>query len=273
MAIRYDNKLNQEINKTIRNFNQKIARLEKTERDLIIPQKITKKELKQSYYNRSDLRRKLQELQRYSERGIEKTITTQGGVELSKYEYVNLKKEAMRVKQQLTREIHKLEKTSPKVFGKKQDTTYAQTGDQYYLNLKARRKALDKGKLKNLSKEQYNQYKSLVTRTAKNKQYYNNVFKDNYLQMLTDLGYYYGYDKVKLAQLKENLMELDSASFLKLFREEKSIQAILDYYPTIISSFGNKRGMRINPSDLKEDVSSLYDALIDNLDDITKDVK
>ena len=43
MAIRYDKKLNQEINKTIRNFNQKIARLEKTERDLILQSKITKK--------------------------------------------------------------------------------------------------------------------------------------------------------------------------------------------------------------------------------------
>ena len=29
MAIRYDKKLDQEINRTIKNFNQKIARLEK----------------------------------------------------------------------------------------------------------------------------------------------------------------------------------------------------------------------------------------------------
>ena len=44
MAIRYDKKLNQEINRTIKNFNQKIARLEKQERELL-PSKITKKEL------------------------------------------------------------------------------------------------------------------------------------------------------------------------------------------------------------------------------------
>ena len=42
MAIRYDKKLNQEINKTIRNFNQKIVRLEKEEKELL-PKKITKK--------------------------------------------------------------------------------------------------------------------------------------------------------------------------------------------------------------------------------------
>ena len=43
MAIRYDKKLNQEINRTIKNFNQKIARLEKQDRELL-PSKITKKE-------------------------------------------------------------------------------------------------------------------------------------------------------------------------------------------------------------------------------------
>ena len=34
MAIRYDKKLENEINRTIKNFNQKISRLEKQERQL-----------------------------------------------------------------------------------------------------------------------------------------------------------------------------------------------------------------------------------------------
>lgn len=270
MAIRYDVKLNQEINKTIRNFNQKIARLEKAERDLLLPTKITKKQLKQSYYNRTDLRRKLQEMQRFSQRDVEQTLKTKSGVVISKYDYENLKRESKLVKSQLTREIHRLEKASPRVLGKLQDTTFAQTGDQYYLNLKARRKALEKGDILSLKPEEFKRYKNLVSKTAKNKRYYNNVFKDNYLQMLTDLGYYYGYDKVKLAELKEKMMELDSSEFLKLFREEKSIQAITEYYPTIISNISGKKGVRINPEDLKEDISNLYDALLENIDDIIK---
>ena len=48
MAIRYDKKINQEINRTIKNFNQKIARLEKQQKDLILPDKITKKALKKA---------------------------------------------------------------------------------------------------------------------------------------------------------------------------------------------------------------------------------
>lgn len=268
MAIRYDKKLNQEINKVVKNFNQKIARLEKTEKDLILPEKISKKELKENYYTRTDLRRKLRELKRYSSRGIEETITTSGGVTLSKYELKNLQIESRRIKANLTREIKRLEVSTPKVFGKEQATTFSQMGDQYYLNLQARRKALEKGKITNLSKKQLQQYNKLLQKTRRNKEYYNNVFKENYQNMLTDLGYFYGYDNQKLNELKEKINKLESDKFLKLFREEKSIQAILDYYPNIKVKAGKNA---INPDDIKEDVTVLYDALIDNIDNILKD--
>ena len=58
MAIRYDKKLNQEINRTIKNFNQKIARPKKQERELL-PSKITKQELKNTSFTRVELQRKL----------------------------------------------------------------------------------------------------------------------------------------------------------------------------------------------------------------------
>lgn len=266
MAIRYDKKLNNEINKTIKNFNQKISRLEKSERDLLLPEKITKKELKENVYTRTELRRKLKELQLFSKRNIEETITTRGGVELSRYELTKIKRESSRIKASLTREINKLQSTSPKILGKKQISTFAQMGDQYYLNLQARRNALEKGDIGKLSNEQLKQYRSLLEKTRRNKVYYANVFKENYLQMLTDMGYYYGYDNDKLNKLKETLNNLDSNTFLKLFRDEKSIQAILEYYPNIVIKSGG-----INPEDIKEDVTNLYDALIDNLDDVLKD--
>ena len=91
MAIRYDKKLNQEINRTIKNFNQKIARLEKQDRELL-PSKITKKELKDNVYTRTELRRKLKELQRFSNRNAEDVITTSGGVRLTQYYYQNIKR-------------------------------------------------------------------------------------------------------------------------------------------------------------------------------------
>lgn len=262
MAIRYDNKLNKEINRTIKNFNQKISRLEKLERNLILPDKITKKALKESVYTRSELKRKLKELQRYSTRNIEETLKTESGLKKSKYELINLKKETTRIKRNLTNEIKRLEIEKPRVFGKTQARTFAEMGDPNYLNLIARRKALNKN-IEKLSEKEYERFKKLVEKTIKNKVYMNNVFKENYLKMLTDLGYYYDYDKDKLKKLEEKLMKLDSNNFQKLFESDKSIKAILDYYPIITDTLNS-----IDPDDVKEDVTNLYDSLIENLDEI-----
>lgn len=263
MAIRYDKKLNQEINRTIKNFNQKIARLEKTERELILPTKITKKELKSGVITRNELKRKLRELQRYSNRGIEETITTSGGVTLSKYELQNIKRENARVKRNLTMEIKRLQQTKPKVFGKLQATTFAKMGDSRYLNLVTKRESLNKD-LTKLSREQFARQQQLIGRIGKNQSYMNTVFKDNYFKMLAELGYYYEYDTDKLREIKNKLYKLSPEQFYKLFNEEKSITAITEYYRT-------RTGMFTDPDDIRADVTALYDALYENIDEILED--
>lgn len=264
MAIRYDKKLNQEINRTIKNFNQKIARLEKQERELL-PNKISKKDLKSNVYTRTELQRKLKELQRFSMRGAEDVITTSGGVRLTKYELNEIKRENARVKRNITREINRLKTNKPKIFGKKQTSTFSEMGDTDYLNLVARRKALEKD-INKLSREEFERFTKLVEKTGKNQSYMNNIFKGNYFEMLTDLAYYFDYDTDKLNILRQKLMNLKPNDFLKLFKEDKSIRAILDYYPVVTKNFN-----AINPDDIKEDVVNLYDSLIDNIDDIIKD--
>lgn len=264
MAIRYDKKLNQEINRTIKNFNQKIARLEKQDRELL-PSKITKKDLKSGVYTRTELRRKLKELQRFGRRGAEDIIETSGGVRLTQYNYQNIKRENARIKRNITREINRLRVNKPKIFGKTQTSTFSEMGDHDYLNLVARRKALEKD-INKLSRDELERFTKLIEKTGRNQQYMNSIFKQNYFDMLTDLGYYFDYDNDKLNILKQKLMNLKPNDFLKLFKEDKSIRAILDYYPIVTNSFN-----AINPDDIKEDVINLYDNLIDNIDMILQD--
>ena len=178
MAIRYDKRLNQEINRTIKNFNQKIARLEKEERELL-PSKITKKELKDSVYTRTELYRKLKELQRFSKRGAEDIIVTSGDARLTRYDYQNIKRENTRIKRNITREINRLRVSKPKIFGKTQSSTFSEMGDTDYLNLVARRKALEKD-INKLSKEELERFRKLVEKTGKSQQYMNSIFKENY---------------------------------------------------------------------------------------------
>ena len=264
MAIRYDKKLNQEINRTIKNFNQKIARLERQDRELL-PSKITKKDLKNSVYTRTELKRKLKQLQRFSNRNVEDVIETQGGARLTRYDYQNLKRENTRIKRNITREINRLRVNKPKIFGKTQASTFSEMGDTDYLNLVARRKALEKD-INKLSRDELERFTKLIEKTGRNQQYMNTVFKENYFEMLTDLAYYFDYDKDKLNKLRDKLMKLKPNDFLKLFKEDKSIRAILDYYPIVTNGFN-----AINPDDIKDDVVTLYDNLIDNIDMIMQD--
>ena len=271
MAIRFDKKLNQEINRTIKNFNQKIARLEKEQRELL-PSKITKKEIT-SLSSRKELKNKLKELQSFSKRGAEDVLTTSGGAKITKYELENLKQKQAKVKAALTRQINLMKVTKPKIFGKEQDVTYAEMGDEEYLNALAKRKYLDEKDIDKLTQEKLENYKKILEKTEQQKMYMNTNFKKNYENMLFDMAYYFNYDAAKVKELKEKLNELNPSDFLRLFREDKSIRAILDYYPIVTDVFNpkEKRKVGVNPEDIEQDVKNLYDALYENIDEILKD--
>ena len=306
MAIRYDKKLNSEIRKTVNNFNAKIKRIEKyiDNYNYLLPEKMTVKALKENVYTRNELRRKLKELQRYSTRGIEETMQTAGGYSISKYEYTNLMKEKSRVKGNITRSIKRLETTKPKVFGKVQSMTFAQMGESKYLNLLAKRKALET-RIDFLSKEEFKQYQTMVYKTGRNMEYMSSLFRDNYITMLNDLAYFtkYSNETMQISEqkyldilnkrksediLKElNFKEVekdgvktyevnkikyleyalsqikDDNKFYKFFEDEKAIKSITDYYVLATGKVKN-----FNPENIKDDVKSLYDNLINNIDDL-----
>ena len=267
MAIRYDKKLNQEMNKIIRNFNQKISRLEKQNKELLLPNKVTKQEIKANAHTRKELIRKLQELKRYSKRDIEKTIILDSGVAISKYEYENIKIEARRLKQSLAREI-KIKQVKPiRIGGLLQDSTFAQSGDKNYLNLVARYKALNKH-LENLDADEIKRYKMLINKSKRNSRYYDNIFMGNYLKALDDTAWFYGYDEKKIEEIKDKLLTLDSKDFTKLFTEDKLVEAILDYNMTEKSRL-KKRG--INVIAVRDDVINLFDTLYEKIDVILEE--
>jgi len=265
MAIRYDKKLNQEINKVIKNYNQKIKRIQNyaDSYNYLLPQTITKKNLKQNVYTRNELKRKLAELKRFSIRGAEQSMQLESGYLISRYEYENLKRETKRVKANISRELKRLETTKPLVFGKQQAVTFAQMGDSYYLNLKAKRENLEKN-IQLLKNEELKRYQALVYKTGRSHEYQNSLFRENYKKMLTDLAYYTNYDKDKLKELEDKLNKLSNREFYKLFQNEKAVKSITEYYPLVIG----KSIKGFNPNDIKDDVGSLYDNLIENIDDI-----
>ena len=265
MAIRYDKKFKNEINKVVRNYNQKISRIKRYDDayNYIIPEKISLKNIKKMAYTRTELRRKLNELKRYSQRGAETSIQLPGGYIMSKYEYINLKRERARVKRNLTNEIRRLETSKPTVYGKEQVATFSQMGDPYYLSTIGRKKAIDI-EWEKLTKEQLESYKERVYKIGRNLEYETSLFRENYKKMLFDLAYYTKYDEEKINLLSKKLDSLSNKEFYKLFYTEKSIKAITEYYLLITG----KKMNRIDPSTIRPDVWQNYDNLIENIDSI-----
>lgn len=270
MAIRFDKKLDKEINKTIKNFNQKIARLEREERALFVPAKVTKKEIVEGYKTRTDLRRKLKELQSFGERGAEQVLETKGGVLISQYELKNIKREKQRVLYNLKRELTKLGVQKIKVAGVEQDVTFKESGDENYLN-KLERYSLLKADISKMTQEELDEYLALLEKTKQYKNYRDNHFYDNYMQGLYEIGRFYNVDEVKMQAIRDKFYSLEPDKFLKVYDTDKAVQEIMHYYKLIRGYYSKNVGGKYwqQKYDIdKDEVSNLFDVLYNNLDRI-----
>lgn len=263
MAIRYDKKLQKEIYKAVNNFNAKVKRLEKQGRELT-PDKVSISDLKRTSESRAELRRKLNSLKRFSRRGAEDVISVGKGVPITRYEANEILIQYRTASRKLNTQLKKASTTAPKIFGKLQDATFKEMGSQLYTELQAKREILNKLSLKTIeSSKTLKSFKNLLTRI--NKPYISSTFKNNYIDMLKGTAYYYGYDNDKIKEIEEKLSKLDDVSFTKLFNEEASIKAVMDYYLQL------KMAQGVNPEFYKDDVKVLYDEFYDNLDEILQD--
>lgn len=265
--VRWSRKLNQEIDKVLTRYNAKIDRLRRKQADYILPSKMTKENLMETSYTTKDVRRRLADLSKFNERNATDTFTTSGGYNITRYEFNFLKREQRRVKAKLDKEILRYQTEAPTVFGVRQGFTFAQMGDSTYLNLKAKRQALEKD-IRNLSQEEFIKYRNVLYKLGKNRDYLAEGFRDNYLDIMFDIGYYIGYDKDKLKVLENKFMELTPEQFYKLYLSEKGIKMLRDYYQ-FFTDIEDKKEKGRDPSALYgEDISSYLDELINNIDDI-----
>ena len=133
------------------------------------------------------------------------------------------------------------------------------------MNLLSRYEMINKN-IEDLPIDELFKYRELLSKIGIDRNYLAENFKLNYLDMLTDVGYHVGYDEKKLNKLKLKLMEIDASKFYDLYINEKVIKDLANYYYVTID------GKR-DPKNFKEDVSTIYDSLLENIDFILKDYK
>ena len=267
MAYKISASAERDLTRAINNFNRKVKRLEKVDREIDIPEKESITAIKDRVTNKWELNREIDRLERFTKRNAEELIKNKSGVVMSRWEYENLQREQKRLSARLSREIERYGKITPKEFGKKQAANYAQMGDEKLSNMKARQRAISSKSLSKISREQLKSLKSLINKTNANYRKDKEVFYNNYLDgTLLNLGYYVGYDEEKLNYIKEKLNELTPDQFIKAFNTDVSLKDIQDRY--VLS---HEDG--ITPEILEADVTPVLDELYNNIDDIVASYK
>lgn len=225
--MKIQKKLLKDINKTLRNFNAKIRRLEKSGRDdIIIPERVGKGEFKE-YETTRDIRRRLRQLSRFSRKGAENALRLEDGSYVSvweKKEHDILKRTAL---SKISRQIKYYQSHKPRVYGKVQDVSFAKTGDEAYLRLISERNRLKTKGL--LSRRQMEIENRRSRRIVEQK---NHQFRENYYKMLDDIGSMLG-QKDKVEQIKDQLDKLSDKDFVDFFNEDKGLNAVTFFYQTI----------------------------------------
>ena len=222
-----------------------------------VPELVSVRDIKNQYNNRSELRRKLKELKRYSIRGMERTVKLDN-LELSQYELTNLKIERRRAKIRIARKI-KLLDTIPKEFGKDlSQFTYKQMGSDEYVKLKETRDKLEQD-IKSFDIMDLRHLENLIKNI--NKPSRNREFRQNYFEMLRETAYEVGYDDAKINEIISKINTLTDKKFIELITTDKGIQQIMYAYKDTK-----------NPRILQENYQAIYDTLdnlYENITDVT----
>lgn len=258
--IRYDEKLNNKINRVVKNYNAKIRRLEKLNKENVyIPKKIDKSvlnSLKESVNTRVDLNRRIKDLEEFNKRGGEEYVKGTHtpryiNNNIKRYKRIlnyNIKKEQNRIRDQYIKDNRNLDYL---IF------------DMDYKNLEAKKKMADVN-IKGRSIEDLNTYLNKLKSNTREIDF--EQWQSNYMDMLLDTGYMYGLDSHKLQKLRRKLETLDAREFDKLYKNEKIINQILYYYKQITDI-----AITYTYNEMESDIVGLYDELFNNIDEIIKD--
>lgn len=261
MAIRYDKKLENELSRIINNYNRKIARLNNKNAEFV-PEKISKRKLKETYSTRKELRQEINRLKRFTKRGSEEIITTKKGLKLSKWEIENIKIERQRAFRKINGGLKMYEIRKPKVLGKVQAVTFAQMGSTEYTNLLAKKKILKNKNINYLDKAELDRYKKMLRNI--NKPDESLGIKENMIEIIEKNGYMAGINNNTVEKIVEALESVDYRNFKDLIEDEKAIKVMFNYYNML-------RMPTFNPKNVEDDLITLYEGLADIIDSIVAD--
>lgn len=260
MAIRYDKKITKEIYRTVAQFNKKVKELE-GQSGVLIPDKISTREIKANVYDRRELKRELANLKRFLKPGAEEIIKTQGGTYTSRYDIEVLKSNVRSAKARVNAKLRKLYNTELYIYNKPTKNTYANMGSDRYLNLEAKRERLNKD-IKSLTPDEYERYVRLVQNAMASDR--NREWKESYLDILTKEARQFGVNEKYIKNIHDKMMKLNTEKFIEVYNKELSVQSVAENYRLMMERA--KKGLSLEG--LQENVNTLYKNLSKKIDKI-----
>lgn len=236
--INYDDQYNKKIQRTVDNFNRKIARLNKIGLPGL-PSKVSIKSIKNQFDNRTDLNVYLRELQKFGKRGAEKIVTIDGN-EFTQWDIDVFRSRLRRERASLSRDITRAQQTQ---------TRYPMQHDIYTQSLKSKRQALS-GQWSSIIVEKVGQ--KIIDEPMKRLETY-----DNYLEILFQDAYQIGFEDEKIEYIKEKLLKLRPRQFLRALEDDPNIQFIFDYYHSLTRTSGFDNNARDAFQNLYENIDAI----------------
>ncbi|MBO5872429.1 MAG: hypothetical protein J6Q75_07330 [Bacteroidaceae bacterium] len=264
MAIRYDEKLNKQILKTVRNFNAKVSRLERQGVQLPV-EKVSVREIKKDFTNRRDLLSYMRELRKFSQRGVERiAYIDRWENPFTVYEFKVggiRQRRAIREAERLLAEARETKRTEGGIPGDQSlmGTDYAATLEANLEKLKGER-----FHQKRLTSEK----KAKIVRAAKatlGSKKYQFAIKDNFYRHLSILGESAGLPASYTDEIISGLKQVNGKDFEKIREAEELIDAIENYYPQWKNAKTKQQRQQVG-----ETVRPLIISLHDNLNQILK---
>lgn len=99
------------LSQAISQFNKNIKKLEAVESELILPDVVNYKDLKSGITTRKELNRLIRSLRRFSNPSKQKSVKLESGIEITRWEYTELKAERRRAERRLSGELAGIEVT------------------------------------------------------------------------------------------------------------------------------------------------------------------
>lgn len=243
MAVRYDKDFNREITRIVKNFNSKVMRLDGVER-MLAPDTVRVSDLKKEYTRRADLKRRLRELQLFSQRGAEEEVNV-GSWHTNRYNMMIQKRKETVAKRNLTMELKKIEAS-----GKAGRMDYA-------INLKRRREFLDKPLSKLTPKQLESRLK--VTDTESNKRAKGETLRSNIFRMLYKTAYTTNIDPGVVSKLISRLDKMSVADLVDAFQNSPALKNFHMKYQ-LMDMVGGTRG--------PDQAMEAFEMLADDIDNI-----